>query len=166
MHINLQLISSSQRNNANFIKLWLIILLTGSLCSASNLSWMYKEDPITAGKTYSNNSSGNKFSIDDECLRPIKPKQLNDNRDVNRINEALHTYHNCIINFQRKYTDLYNKEKDPKKRQVIAKALEKSQRDWINFASKDDVEQNQKVLATFESLSLGYEEPKKAPQKE
>jgi hypothetical protein len=36
----------------------------------------------------------------------------------------------------------------------------------MRFASKRDVEQNQKVLATFESLSIGYEPPTKEKPKQ
>lgn len=148
------------------MKILYTLAIAATLATAGDdMSWMYQEDILTAGKPYSIGSSKNQFTIEDHCVQPIKPKQLNDNRDVHRINAALHTYQSCITKFQRKYTEMYNKERDQKKRHVIAKALEKSQRDWMRFASKDDVEQNQKILATFETLSLGYEPPQKQPPK-
>lgn len=126
---------------------------------ANDISWMYKEvDKDT------NNFTGN-VDIEYHCPRPIKITQVNDNRDVTRYNNALHKYKSCIDTFQSKYTKLYNEETDPEKRLIIAKALEKSQRDWISYDTLDDVEQNQKILATFKALSAGYEEQKEPKKK-
>jgi hypothetical protein len=101
--------------------------------------------------------------VQNNCPRPIKLKEINDNKDVETYNTELHEYKVCIDEFQRKYTKIYNKTKDSNKRLAIAKGLEKSQKDWMTYSTLEDVEQNQKVLATFESLSLGYEKQKEAP---
>ena len=112
---------------AQAVKTLYIIALAVTL-TANDMAWLYKEDPLTAGKA---NATANKYLH--ECVRPIKPMDLTENRDIERYNEARRTFTNCINSHNKESVKLYNASRDDRERELIAQAIDEAQSDWDEY---------------------------------
>ena len=108
----------------------IVAFITVSLltCSAGDLSWMYKADPLTAGKSH---SAKNPYLHD--CNRPIKPSNLEENRNIRAYNTARREFTECINEHNNKNVKLYNASRDKKQREQLKEAIQEAHNDWEEY---------------------------------
>lgn len=133
----------------------LLILGTLTTLVASDMSWIYQDH------------SKKQTSIEiprSNCPRPIKIKEINDNRDVSRYNRELHSYSVCIRAFIDKQYLLLNKSSGHD-REVYNQAIEKAKSDLKSYDTLNDVNQNHHHQSTAEFAGLGCDTEKQEEKK-
>lgn len=98
--------------------------------------------------------------ISSECVRPIKLKEINDNRDAHRYNDELNTYSACINIFVRETTKILDSTEDEQEKKIYIKSIANANAALHSYDTTEDVEQNQMHHSTFEFDGLGCEKDK------
>lgn len=138
-----------------------ILFICVVLLSSNLFSDLYDNLSIDTMGTENRKSS---IKITPDCVRPIKLRVINDNRDVTIYNDELHQYNECMTLFIHVQVEAANTTKDSEKRKEYVQAIDNAKSMLKSYNTLKDVEQNQKHESTVELGGLGYEEQPKSKQ--
>lgn len=133
----------------NKLTVFIGALIISSLLYCDSMDWMYEDKADSEVKEMK--------IINSQCARPIKLKDINDNRDVNTYNTMVNQYARCIKKFINKQIHLHNSSSTKREQDKYAKSIKFAQEERDSYLNKDDVSQNQKHHSTLEFGGVGYD---------